>query len=501
MKRLLASLLLAFSSFAFAPPAPDPARADLTRSAAASTQLDDHDRVCVRHHDGSLRLYVPESLRTDILRAAHDDPTSGHLSTSRTYGRLAERYFWPNMHADVRNWCASCNVCAQRTSPRSAPPGLLQPIAAKYPWEVVVIDYMGPLPVSATGNRYIIVLADHFSKWVEAAAVPTADATTTADFLIRHAICRFGTPAVLVSDRGSHFTAAVVSSLCRLLGVDRRTSTAYHPQTQGLVERFNATLADMMAKLTSTDQHDWDAHLPQLVWAYNTSIHASTGLTPFETLFGTAPVSVLDAALQPPRTPPTPLPDYVHQLQQRLVRVYDLVRDHAAVAADRHAAAYNRRHRDISYSVGDLVFLHTPRPQVGAARKLQSLWTGPWTVVERVGPLNYVVRLNDSERTQLVPITRLKPATSRAHHLADVAPTDVPPADAIPADVPPADALPDGFFRIDALIDRRPAGRGFKYRVRWSGYGADADTWEPRSRLPRALTDAYDIKVGHVTHL
>jgi hypothetical protein len=352
------------------------------------------------------------------------------------------------------------------------------------------MDYLGPLPVSTRGDRYILVFADHFSKWVEAIAVPAADAATTADALYRNIFCRFGTPTTLLSDRGTHFTADLVASLCRFLGIDRRTSTAYHPQTQGLVERFNGTLLNMLAKFTSSDQHDWDLHLPAVTWAYNTSEHASTGFSPYEILFGTAPVSLLDAALQPPRHAAASFAEHTQRLQQRLVQVHDLVQQHLASARNQHAAAYDRRHRDAGFEPGDLVYLHTPQPRAGASRKLQSLWTGPWTIVDRRGPLNYSIRLEGSDRTQLVPITRLKPAPTRAPHLVDDQRAD----DAVPTDATADtnDDPPDGYFDIDHLLDRRRQGRGFRYLVRWKGFDATADSWEPRHALPRTFVDAYD---------
>lgn len=520
-------------------------QATTVRSAARSTRLDSDHRACLHQDDGTLRLYVPTSMRSDLLRAAHDDPVSGHLAAQRSYDRLLPLYFWPNMYTDVFNWCHSCTICSRRITPRTAPPGFLQPLSASYPWQLVEMDYLGPLPTTTAGNRYVLIFVDHFSKWVEAVASPTADAAVTARSLVDRIICRFGSPTTLLSDRGSHFTAQLVSAVCSWLHIDRRTSTAYHPQTQGLVERFNATLTDMLAKFTNTDQRNWDEYLNFVVWAYNSSTHASTGLSPFEVLFGYRPVSPLDAALQPPALPTSSsAADHLHRLSARLAVVRDLVLGNSAAARHRQQNLYNAHHRFVMYDVGSEVYLHTPQPRRGLTPKLQSLWTGPWTVLERVNDVNYLISKPGSAR-QLVSISRLKPAHTRASRL--IPPTSSPPqpipspapiqhpptvfpppppayqrsvllppvpVDAAPndpvqhpppppnpiqqpqpqphADHPQPRDLPPGYYIVDRLLDRQPAGRGFRYQVRWENYGPEDDTWEPRRQLPQHLVDDYD---------
>ena len=198
--------------------------------------------------DAPLRLVAPTSLRPEILRSLHDEPTSGHLGVERTLTRITDRFFWPTLHPDVQHYCASCLVCQQRKSPRSSPLGKLQPIVTSEPWELVAMDLWGPTPIPSTrGNRYVFVLSDHFSKWVELHALPDKQATTVARRLL-DLVGHFGAPRRLLSDQGKEFTASVVSELCTSLGIHRVTTTAYHPQTDGLVERFNGTMAQILSR-------------------------------------------------------------------------------------------------------------------------------------------------------------------------------------------------------------------------------------------------------------
>jgi len=494
------------------------------------------------------RFCVPSSLRAALLTAAHDAPTSGHLGSARTLERLAA-FYWSSMRSDVANWCRSCTTCSARSSPRTAPPGLLMPLAPTYPGEVVVMDFLGPLPLSSRGNKFILVFADHFSKWVETVAVPSADAVTVADALVERIVCRLGPPATLLSDKGTHFTAQLIKTICSRLGSDQRHSTAYHPQTQGIVERFNATLLDLLAKHCSSDQTDWDAALPLLAWAYNSSVHPATGLSPFEVIHGTVPRSVFDLALEVPMQPGTAsasVVEYVERLRERLISTRSLVLNMLDQARDRYRRAYDSRHRDIVFSVGDEVMLHTPVPRKGISPKLQNLWTGPWTVIEVVNRLNYVIELN--KKRQLVSITRLKAVIPRKDHGTDFVPPSPAPspatdpaapgfvllphaddaADNAPPPIAPAPLLPlpppnppdppvdnndlendqdqlpfvppgmppppPGEYYIEQLIDRKRStnNRGFVYKVRWTGYDDTHDEWIAASNLPKHFVTEYD---------
>ena len=397
---------------------PDPSIAQQVHALAHHLHLDDQRlRLVFRAAPADEpRLVVPSSLREPLLRAAHDLPSAGHLATDRTLARLSA-YYWPSMRSDVTNWCRSCATCAHRYSPRTAPAGLLQPLEPTYPGQFVVVDFLGPLPTATSGNKHILIFSDHYSKWVETVAVTNADAVTVAHALVERIVCRLGPPSVLLSDQGTHFKAQLVHQICALLHIDQRHSTAYHPQTQGLVERFNSTLVDMLSKFCSADQKDWDLALPLVTWSYNSSVHPSTGFSPFEVLYGIAPRSPFDLVLDPPMLSASAnksVADYVTNLRERLVAARALVLDNLDKTRETYRRTYNAAHRDVKFEVGDRVLLYTPFPRKGLSPKLQSLWTGPWTVIDRVNPINYVIELNG--RRQLVPLTRLKPTVTRLDH-------------------------------------------------------------------------------------
>ena len=156
---------------------------------------------------------------------------------------------------------------------------------------------MGPLPPSVRGNRYILVITNLFTKWVEAFPLKETSSETLARVLLNEVICRFGTPEVLHSDQGKNLWSNLIQSLCDLLGIQRTNTTAYHPHGNGQTERFNCTLEAMLAKVLQDDSTHWDDHIPQVLFAYRTAVHTSTRFTPFSLLFGRTPNLPVDVML------------------------------------------------------------------------------------------------------------------------------------------------------------------------------------------------------------
>ena len=114
--------------------------------------------------------------------------------------------------------------------------------------ERLALDVLGPLPCTHSGNKYILIVADYFSKWVEAFPMPNQEACTVAELLIKEVVCRFGVPLLIHSDQGRNFESAVFTEMCQLLGIQKIRTTAHHPQSDGMVERFNRTIEDQLAK-------------------------------------------------------------------------------------------------------------------------------------------------------------------------------------------------------------------------------------------------------------
>ncbi|CAF4544808.1 unnamed protein product, partial [Rotaria sp. Silwood2] len=206
--------------------------------------------------------YVPVGrIRADILKIYHDTPGNGaHSGRDKTTRKIQERYYWPTMIADIKNHLNSCLPCAQNNYRRQKLPGKLKPIPPPEGiWKLLSMDFHGPItPTSKQGNRYIISLTDVLSKFVITRAVRDCSATTAVKFLINDVILKYGTPTCILTDNGTHFTSQVMNKLFENIGVTHLYSTVYHPQTNGQIERFNATMDGKIAALCNERRTDWD---------------------------------------------------------------------------------------------------------------------------------------------------------------------------------------------------------------------------------------------------
>ena len=173
------------------------------------------------------------------------------------------------MRADTRRHCRSCLVCVSRRGANRIPHPPLQPIPVGGRVGVDVLQ----LPLTEAGNRYVVVFQDYLTKWVEAFATPNQTAETIAHLLVNEIFCRHGAPEHLLSDRGANFLSELVQDVCKLLSIKKINTSGYHPQTDGLVEKFNSTLINMISKVAQSSGRDWDRHLPYLLFAYRASVH------------------------------------------------------------------------------------------------------------------------------------------------------------------------------------------------------------------------------------
>jgi Integrase zinc binding domain/Integrase core domain len=226
-----------------------------------------------------------------LLYMMHNDPTSGHFSTDSMFTKIKARYYWPQYYEDIKEYVKSCDACQRRG--RSKKNTLLHPIPVHSPFYQIGIDFVGPLPRTQRGKKYIIVAMDYLTKWPEARAVSEATAEATVNFIYEQIICQHGCPQIILSDRGTHFNNQMVKKLTEKFKINHLLSTPYHPQTNGLVERFNRTLCESLAKL-SLKNNDWDLYIAPTLFAYRTTKHSTTKIEPFFLVYGRAARLTID---------------------------------------------------------------------------------------------------------------------------------------------------------------------------------------------------------------
>lgn len=353
-------------------------------------------------------LLVPKSLRKDVMRLLHNNISAGHLGTTRTVSRIKDRFDWPSLREDVEDWCRACIECQRAKNDTRKPKAKLQASKVGAPMERIGIDILGPLTQTGQGNRYVLVIADYFTKWTESYAMKNIEAITVADLLVKEFICRFGIPRQIHSDQGRQFESEVFQQICLLFDIDKTRTTAYHPQSNGLVERFNRTLLNMLTKVVSSDQRDWDQKLPFLMLAYRSSEHASTGYSPNLMMLGREAELPVDLLYGTPPENRQDICQYVTDMKQHLASVHCSAREKLLKASDKQKRSYDHRVNQHSYNTGDMVWLQTKRKRA-LVPKLQFGWEGPYRVVQRLTDLVYRIQRGPQSTTKVIHHNLLKP--------------------------------------------------------------------------------------------
>ena len=241
------------------------------------------DDTLYKNTSGKLLRIIRRHEFEGIMYLFHDHQISAHFGIQATYDKILERYWWKGMLKDITTYIKSCDQCQRRGKPQGKHE--LHPIKVKEPFYQIGIDFVGPLPQTEKGNKYIIVAIDYFTKWPEAKALKEASAKEVSIFIFEDIICRHGCPQKILSDRGSHFNNQLIKDLTQKFEIKHNFSTPYHPKTNGLVERFNKTLCEALAKL-SQETTKWDENIAPVLFAYRTKKNDSTRIQLFYLTYG-----------------------------------------------------------------------------------------------------------------------------------------------------------------------------------------------------------------------
>ena len=351
-----------------------------------------HRKIIKEMPDGSRfvdRIVVPESYRQEILRIAHSIPLAGHMGVKKTIDRITAHFFWPGVTLDVKKYCATCPQCqlvARKLKSHRAP---LKPTEiVTEPFKKVAIDLVGELPKSSSGYKYILTIVDYATRYPEAIPLRTTSSKVIADALIQF-FSRVGIPEELVSDQGSNFIGKLMTELYESLGVTKIKSSVYHPESNGLVERFHNTLKAMLKKFTGECVKSWDKYLPYLLFAYREVPTESIGYSPFELLYGRAirgPLSVIKETWLEDRPDKSNLTSYVLEMRKKLATMQEVVQKNLEKTQAKQKQMYDKHSTKRKFDVGDKVLVLLPTP----GSKLEEKWQGPYTITkELIDGLNY----------------------------------------------------------------------------------------------------------------
>lgn len=409
--------------------------------------------------DEPVRTYVLLMLRPWVMDCAHKEAV--HLGGKVTLALLQRVYWWVGMAESVQWWCRRCYACQFREVPRygSRWPLVSLPLPSR-PGQMVSFDYLGPLPKTKHGNEYIFLVVDLFSRHAEGYAIQKGEKNSKGfvAIMVNDYIPRWGCPHTFLSDRGPEFALGVANGVFKMLGSVKKFTSAYHPQTNGMVERLNHTLCQMLSHLIADNQGDWDEMLLHAVAAHNNNVSRGTGLTPNLVHIGRyprLPMTILEGrgarghqGLNKDQV------DYLELMRDRQVKTYELVRQEDKLIKAKHdknneklaSIMENKPHIE----AGDWVLVydakstvagggqHVLKPQGDFSRrnsysllsKLAHCWTGPYKVlvvgpgqlevgqeqsgpiIEKVGPKLLLLDIKKDEPgggiTQRVSVSRCK---------------------------------------------------------------------------------------------
>ena len=245
------------------------------------------DNINVVLHNQGLP-YVSEIIRTKLISRHHDNLLAGHFGIKKTSELIARKYYWPMLCRDVEDYVKECDVCLASKAVRHKFYGDLQSLPIPiHRWKDLLMDFVTGLPILTDwkGDNYdsILVIVNGLTKMVDYKSVKvTFNAPGLAKVILDVVVRHHGLPDLIVTDRGSLFTSKFLSLLCYFLGIKRRLSTVFHPQTDGQTKRKNSTMKVYFRAFVNFKQNNWARLLSIVEFAYNNAKNASTGFTPFE---------------------------------------------------------------------------------------------------------------------------------------------------------------------------------------------------------------------------
>lgn len=400
-----------------------------------------------------------------VMQHMHDSPLAGHTGIKRTLERVRQWFWWPTMKADVTQYVRTCDKCQRNKAVHLPPVGLSPLDVPSEPWASVAIDMITKLP-ETSGYDSVLVFVDRFTKMVH--LVPVTErmsAEQFTDLFLTHIVRLHGIPVSVVSDRGTQWDNQFWRALCKAMGVQLRMTMAYHPRANGLVERINGVVEEMMRMYVAEDQRDWFRWLPLIEFAINSSKNDATGFTPFYLNYGRSlPLPAVRDLHVSERLPAA------RSMALRIQKALKAARGFLQRTRDRLVQRSGQRR--VVFAPGDRVLLSTRNMQHpgDGIKKLYPRFVGPFQVVRMRGEVAVELALGErwKRRHPVFHVSLVRPYLGTGAYQP-----------------PPPCNWDDGepLWEIDRILDRRVRGRVTEYLVRWLGYDSEHDTWEPRRHL------------------
>ncbi len=318
---------------------------------------------------------VPEALQKPVIKLYHD---YAHVSAPKTQQLIQKNFWWPQMASDIQRWCDTCIVCATINQGKPGRTKLCRPEPPKGPWELLQLDFIGPLPSAKGGYRYCLVIIDKFSKWVEAIPTRNNSANTVARVVANQILPLWGAPIQIESDQGTHFTGQVMKQICQMLNIKQRFHIPYRPQSSGMVERANRTIKESISKQVAQHKNQWIDALPTVLTILRATPSKATGISPFELMTGRVMKLPIDPEIAPADLGPLVVATQQSVLKQLRERL-EVLHAHAALKQQQSDLTNDTQFNptsEVKFSEGDMVMVRVFVKQGAFTPR----WHGPYEV-------------------------------------------------------------------------------------------------------------------------
>ncbi len=374
------------------------------------------------YYEDRVQVVVPLVYREELMSLAHGTFFSGHLGRTKTYDKIVGDFYWPGVYADTEQYCKTCHTCQVVGKPnQTIPPSKLHSIPVKEAFTRVQIDIVGPLPRTKQGNLYMLTVMCLTTRFPEAIPLRKVTAAVVAKALIKY-FTMTGLPTEIQSDRGTNFTSKLFRQVSELLGIKQVFSSAYHPQSQGAIERFHQSLKNLLRCYVYENEKDWDTGLPYVLFAVRDAKQESLGFSPFELLYGhkpRGPLQLVKANWIASNSEEGML-GYVARIKERLFRSTELAKKHLYQAQAKSKLLHDSKSQDRQFTQGDKVLLYLPIEKSA----LHARYFGPYEVVRKLSDVGYVISTPDRcRKTRFCHVNLLKAYHERPEvvHVAPVA--------------------------------------------------------------------------------
>lgn len=363
------------------------------------------------------QVVIPQNLKKTILQHSHDHLLAGHLAVTKMLTHMRKSYFWKNMTSDIKAYVSSCPTCLATKKPTHPfHPELTPHAITTQPFEMVTMDFVGPLVKTTSANRYICVLVDSYSRYSIIWPSRTLTAPEIAKQFFERVICKHGCPKRLQTDNGSTFTSDLFKALNKMYGIKQTFSSAYRPQTQGLTERCNKSILSILRAYVDDNQTTWDRLLCSVEFALNNSVMTSLGHSPYYMIHGRLPIMPAQINIPDPTRLPQNSLEVLEDIISRQEQAFSISRQKMQDIQDQMKKRHDGHIHPHQLHVGSTVYLHKPiRKAPHLKFKMVRPYTGPYTVTKAIS--KHVVklrRLSDGRYfAKPVHVSRLKQAMLR----------------------------------------------------------------------------------------